>query len=164
MGVNHVAIRLYDATTTQCYIGSNSSHHHQGPVTALKWSPDGRLYVSSSVDGSIKIWDGVSSHCVSTYTKAHDGHEVCSVQFTRNGRVMDFFLSPTNTNQFGFKIRRKVRPLIWKRLLDKVVGIVHQQMFDRLYWSWKPAIDIVCANKDALACAIARSTFSLKFS
>ena len=35
-----------------------------------------------------KVWDGVSSHCVATYIKAHDGHEVCSVKFTRNGKYV----------------------------------------------------------------------------
>ncbi len=86
VGVHDVAIRLYDSNTTQCFISSNAKHHHFGPVTSLKWSPDGRLYVSGSMDGSIKIWDGVSSHCISTFTKAHDGAEICSVQFTRNGK------------------------------------------------------------------------------
>ena len=44
--------------------------------------------VSASVDGAIKVWDGVSSHCVSTYIRAHDGHEVCSVKFSRNGKYI----------------------------------------------------------------------------
>lgn len=45
------------------------------------------MFVSSSVDGSIKIWDGVSHKCVNTFHKAHDGKEVCSVVFSRNSKV-----------------------------------------------------------------------------
>ena len=35
-----------------------------------------------------KVWDGVSSQCVATFHQAHDGIEVCSVQFTRNGKYI----------------------------------------------------------------------------
>ena len=45
-------------------------------------------YVSASVDGSIKIWDGVSSQCVATFPAAHDGAPVSSVAFTRNGKYV----------------------------------------------------------------------------
>ena len=35
-----------------------------------------------------KVWDGVSSQCVATFQQAHEGIEVCSVQFTRNGKYI----------------------------------------------------------------------------
>ena len=47
-----------------------------------------QLYVSASNDGSIKVWDGVSSQCVSTFPGAHDGAPVSSVTFTRNGKYV----------------------------------------------------------------------------
>lgn len=43
--------------------------------------------MSSSRDGSIKLWDAVSNKCVNTLDKAHDGSQVCSVTFSRNGKV-----------------------------------------------------------------------------
>ena len=41
-----------------------------------------------SKDGCIKLWDGVSHRCYSTLERAHDGYEVCSVQFTKNGKFL----------------------------------------------------------------------------
>jgi WD40 repeat protein len=35
----------------------------------------------------IKLWDGVGNVVINTFTKAHDGNEVCSVAFSRNGKV-----------------------------------------------------------------------------
>ena len=79
-------IRMYDVNTGQCFVASNPAHQHSDSVTSVIWSPDGKLYASASTDGMIKIWDGVSSNCISTFPRAHDGAEVCSVQFARNGR------------------------------------------------------------------------------
>ena len=53
----------------------------------VKFSPNANLYATCSRDGHIKIWDGVSSLCINTFKNAHDGDEVCSVQFTRNSKV-----------------------------------------------------------------------------
>lgn len=53
----------------------------------FRYTQGGKYYASASKDGSIKIWDGVSNRCVNTFYKAHDGAEVCSVAFTRNGKV-----------------------------------------------------------------------------
>ena len=44
--------------------------------------------MTSSEDGSIKIWDGVSSRVMATFANAHDGAPVCSVQFSRNGKYV----------------------------------------------------------------------------
>jgi WD40 repeat protein len=53
-----------------------------------RWSNDGKHFVSGSVDGSIKIWDAVSNRCIATFLQAHDGDEVCSVTFSRNGKYV----------------------------------------------------------------------------
>lgn len=52
-----------------------------------RYEPSARYFVSSSRDGSIKLWDAVSNKCVNTFEKAHDGSQVCSVTFSRNGKV-----------------------------------------------------------------------------
>ena len=99
VGVMQPVIRMYDITTSQCFVASNPAHQHSDSVTSIKWSPDGKLYASASIDGMIKIWDGVSSSCISTFPRAHDGAPVCSVQFARNGKS---------------KISRKINVLLLK--------------------------------------------------
>jgi WD40 domain-containing protein len=44
----------------------------QAGVTCVRWSADGAVFVSSSVDRSIKIWDTRSCNCVRTIEDAHD--------------------------------------------------------------------------------------------
>lgn len=51
------------------------------------------MYVSGSLDGNVKIWDGVSNRCIETFMRAHDGASICSAQFTKNGKVKIFFLN-----------------------------------------------------------------------
>lgn len=80
-------VRFYDINTCQCYVCPYPREHHTGPLTSVRYSADARVCASASKDGDIKIWDGVSGRCVQTFTKCHDGAEVCSVLFSRNGKV-----------------------------------------------------------------------------
>ncbi|PVD36840.1 hypothetical protein C0Q70_03830 [Pomacea canaliculata] len=88
VGTQHPTLRLYDVNTMQCYVGSIPSDQHTGPVTDVSWSPSGNLYTSCAKDGHIKIWDGVSSKCITTFKLAHQGQEVCSVVFSRNAKYI----------------------------------------------------------------------------
>lgn len=56
-------------------------------IEYIRYEPSARYFVSCSRDGSIKLWDAVSNKCVNTFEKAHDGNQVCSVAFSRNGKV-----------------------------------------------------------------------------
>lgn len=53
----------------------------------VNYSDNARLYVTGSKDGDVKIWDGISNRCVETFQRAHDGAQISSVTFTRNGKV-----------------------------------------------------------------------------
>merc|ERR1719357_706013 len=86
-GTSTPIIRMYDANTAQCFVSAVPSHQHNGDVTSIKWSNDGKHFCSGSKDGSVKIWDGVSNRCIATFLQAHDGAEVCSVQFSKDGSV-----------------------------------------------------------------------------
>ncbi|XP_074655400.1 cleavage stimulation factor subunit 1-like [Tubulanus polymorphus] len=87
-GTENPTIRLYDVNTFQCFVASNPNDQHKEAITAVKWSPNANLFVSSSKDGDIKIWDGVSNKVVQNFEKAHDGKPVCSVVFSRNSKYV----------------------------------------------------------------------------
>ncbi|CAK8690243.1 unnamed protein product [Clavelina lepadiformis] len=88
VGTQHPVIRLYDIETFQCFVGNQPADQHRSSINCLCYSPTGNIYASGSKDGAIKIWDGVSNRCVSTYVGSHDGDEVCSVVFSRNGKYL----------------------------------------------------------------------------
>ncbi|XP_022179703.1 cleavage stimulation factor subunit 1-like [Myzus persicae] len=88
MGTSSPIIRLYDINTVQCYVSAVPSHQHTSPITSIKFEPGAKYFVSSSRDGSIKLWDAVSNKCINTFEKAHNGSQVCSVTFSRNGKYI----------------------------------------------------------------------------
>jgi cleavage stimulation factor subunit 1 len=77
IGTDHPTLRLYDINTFQCFVSANAKDQHSGPITAVNYTPDARMYVSSSRDGQIRVWDGISNRCISVFPKAHEGDEVC---------------------------------------------------------------------------------------
>ncbi|KAB7493612.1 Cleavage stimulation factor subunit 1, partial [Armadillidium nasatum] len=88
VGTEGPIIRIYNINTCQCYVCPYPKEHHTDSVTSVKFSSDARLYASSSKDGNIKVWDGVSGRCVQTFANAHEGLPVASVQFSRNGKYV----------------------------------------------------------------------------
>lgn len=88
VGTLHPTLRLYDVNTAQCFVSCIPSDQHKGAINAVRYNNTGKLYVSASKDGDLKLWDGVSNKCVCTFPQAHDGNEVCSVVFSRNGKYV----------------------------------------------------------------------------
>lgn len=87
IGTEHSVLRIYDLMTAQCFVSAIPTQQHKGTIICVKYAHTGKLFATGSMDGSIKIWDGVSGRCVNTIADAHGGEEVCSIQFTRNGKV-----------------------------------------------------------------------------
>nr|VZI46549.1 unnamed protein product [Spirometra erinaceieuropaei] len=88
VGTQHKTLRLYNVNTCQCYVSAVPEDQHNGAVTMARWAPNANYFVTSSVDGSFKLWDGVSGRCVSTFESAHDGAPVCSAVFSRNSKYV----------------------------------------------------------------------------
>lgn len=87
VGTDHDVLRVYDINTAQCFASAIPSQQHKSSVTCVKYAPTAKVYATGSLDGSIKLWDAISGRCINTFDKAHDGAEVCSVVFSRNGKV-----------------------------------------------------------------------------
>eukprot|EP01083_Nonionella_stella_P313785 1127932_1 len=81
-------IRLFNCNTFQAFISRDLNKQHTKPINQLRYSRDGRMFVSCSKDGAIKLWDGVTNLCVKTIMDAHSGEEVSSVAFSRDGSVL----------------------------------------------------------------------------
>lgn len=87
-GTQHPVIRLYDINTQQCYSSSASSQqqHHTGAITCLSSSSDGSILLSTSVDGSIGLWDGINNKLINKILNAHASYSTNQVIWTRNSK------------------------------------------------------------------------------
>ncbi|CAJ0827798.1 7874_t:CDS:10 [Entrophospora sp. SA101] len=54
----------------------------------IRFSSNGSQFVTSSLDGSIKIWDTINGGCIKTIENAHDGAPVSSVKFSKTGKYI----------------------------------------------------------------------------
>ncbi|PIC44505.1 hypothetical protein B9Z55_004850 [Caenorhabditis nigoni] len=88
VATDHPTVRLYNIETAQAYASANPDDQHRESVTDVHYSENARLYVTASKDGDVKVWDGVSSRCVETFKRAHDGSSICSAKFTKNGKYI----------------------------------------------------------------------------
>jgi len=57
---------------------------HEGPVTSVVFSPDGRLALSGSEDKTVRLWDIETGKCIKVF-EGH-GEEVWSVAYSPDGR------------------------------------------------------------------------------
>ena len=94
------------------------------------------MYVSGSSDGSIKVWDGASNKCSLSFNRAHEGEEICSVLFSKNGKVHCSFIGFNVMWGVGTRVFLLTVRLVERQgLCCQVVGTVHVEMFDCLHWS-----------------------------
>ncbi|KAJ1678183.1 hypothetical protein EV182_004607, partial [Spiromyces aspiralis] len=96
-------LRIYDSRTFQCFIppsvkgddrvavdvaSSGVNHGHTKGLLQARYSHDGSMIATSSYDGTVRLWDGVSGECVRTIPNAHSGTPVNSVCFSRNRKYV----------------------------------------------------------------------------
>ncbi|KAI9308203.1 WD40-repeat-containing domain protein [Cunninghamella echinulata] len=87
-GTQDSNVRVYDVNTLQCYTNRSSVDKHSGAITQIRYSDSGKIFASSSIDGTVKIWDCVSSQCIKVLDKVHGGMAVSSVRLTRNEKYI----------------------------------------------------------------------------
>lgn len=145
VGTDHDVLRVYDINTAQCFVSAIPSQQHKSSVTCVKYAPTAKVYATGSLDGSIKLWDAISGRCINTFDKAHDGAEVCSVVFSRNGKVRHIqnFLplryGRGQLNQHLFKKKNiyfSVFIDIGQGFAGEIVGAEHESLFDCVHWCW----------------------------
>ena len=57
--------RVWDTATGQCL--RTIVHEDNAPVTAVRFSPNGKYILASTLDSCIRLWDYVSGTCKKTY-------------------------------------------------------------------------------------------------
>ncbi|KAG1468540.1 hypothetical protein G6F56_003777 [Rhizopus delemar] len=87
-GTEDSAIRIYDVRTLQCFTNSNNANVHQGSISQIRYSKTGKIFASSSLDGSVRVWDSVSSQCIKVLDRAHGGAAVSSVRISKNEKYV----------------------------------------------------------------------------
>ncbi|KZV88487.1 WD40 repeat-like protein, partial [Exidia glandulosa HHB12029] len=62
---------------------------HSGAVTSVSWSSDGRRIVSSSLDGSVRIWDSDTYQSIgSPIYSGHMADRVHAAAFSPDGHLV----------------------------------------------------------------------------
>ncbi|KEG02680.1 cleavage stimulation factor subunit 1, putative [Plasmodium vinckei vinckei] len=81
---NENIIKLYDLQTLNCFMTTNKSTYHSSTINQISGTSDGHIYGSVSVDGNIKIWDGLNSNLIHTQYNAHNGYSIQSIEFNKS--------------------------------------------------------------------------------
>ena len=90
-------LRIFDAGDAKKPRRVRSFVGHQGAITDLAIGSDGRMLCSSSVDGTVRVWDIPSSRCLNTM---QFGSIVTSLSLSMNGE----FLATTHAEKVGIYI------------------------------------------------------------
>lgn len=81
---NENIIKLYDLQTLNCFMTTNKNMYHNSTINHISGTSDGHIYGSVSVDGNIKIWDGLNSNLIHTQYNAHNGYSIQSIEFNKS--------------------------------------------------------------------------------
>ncbi|KAF6145291.1 hypothetical protein GIB67_006689 [Kingdonia uniflora] len=88
-GTDHPIPHLYDVNTFQCYLLANVPEiGGNGAINQVEYASTGGTYVIASIDGAIRVWDGVTAQCVWSVIGAHGSAEATSACFTRDQRCV----------------------------------------------------------------------------
>ncbi|KAF6173764.1 hypothetical protein GIB67_007440 [Kingdonia uniflora] len=72
-----------------CYLLANVPEiGGNGAINQVEYASTGGTYVIASIDGAIRVWDGVTAQCVWSVIGAHGSAEATSACFTRDQRCV----------------------------------------------------------------------------
>lgn len=75
-------------TAAAAYRPTDRGAQHTAALSAVAFAPDGRTMVSTSLDGSWMLYDGVSGRVIYKAEDAHSSVAVTSVAYSRTGNVL----------------------------------------------------------------------------
>ncbi|KAJ3414331.1 hypothetical protein HDV05_006699 [Chytridiales sp. JEL 0842] len=107
-GTDHECPRIYDVNTFKCYIPNMPSDTTRGAINKVRFAPKGNMFVTGGTDGSIKLFDTVSSKVTNTIPSAHSDASISSLEFSKNGK---YILSAGQDS----------RPRLWDIVAGKVL-------------------------------------------
>jgi U3 small nucleolar RNA-associated protein 21 len=84
-------------TTVRRFGAGNKLNRHNGPISDLGFSPDGRTLYSASLDGTIRVWDVPTNSCVDWLGF---GSPPTSLTVSPTGE----FLATTHTGKLGLSL------------------------------------------------------------
>ncbi|KAI9329941.1 WD40-repeat-containing domain protein [Zopfochytrium polystomum] len=88
-GTDHECVRIYDIQTFKCFIPTTPNKEElKGPLNMVRFSPRGNVFATAGSDGTIRLYDTISSRLVNTIQAAHGGASVSSISFAKNGRYL----------------------------------------------------------------------------
>jgi cleavage stimulation factor subunit 1 len=93
-GTQHPVIRLYDINTQQCYSSYTAErsgvviNQHRAGITDLKYCSDASVFASTSNDGNLLLWDGISNRVINRLVAIHNTQPIFSCQWSRNNRYL----------------------------------------------------------------------------
>lgn len=64
VGADDTKLRLYDVNTLSGYLIPET---HRDSINSVRWSKNANLYASTSKDGDIRIYDGVTNECIRVF-------------------------------------------------------------------------------------------------
>ncbi len=103
-----LSVLPYQESDSSKSIPGREFRGHGGAVTDVRFSPEGRQLVSSSLDGTIRWWEVATGQLIKT-TKAH-GNEVYAVKVSRDGHwiVSTGYDRQIIVQDFSGEVRRRI--------------------------------------------------------
>ncbi|KAG5469289.1 hypothetical protein LSCM1_02504 [Leishmania martiniquensis] len=76
------------ATAAASYRPTDRGAQHSAALSSVCFAPDGRTMISTSLDGTWMLYDGVSGRVIYRAESAHSGVPVTSVAYSRTGNIV----------------------------------------------------------------------------
>ncbi|PWY78215.1 WD40 repeat-like protein [Aspergillus heteromorphus CBS 117.55] len=111
-------IRIWDTATGQCL--RTLVHEDNPPVTAVKFSPNGKYVLAWSLDDCVRLWDYVEGRCIKTY----QGH--ANRKYSLQGGFGVYGVSGAPVHAFAVSGSEDGAVLCWdvvsKQVLQRIEG------------------------------------------